>query len=456
MPTRKPSQNNQGRQAAPAQDGDIISCSIKLLPQDQWVAAAETAVRVNPANHVSAQQFTIATGQVLPPEHLAVLVGKKWPSSGVHLTVGFIETVDAALRARIVSHMNAWGAYCNATFSEVAANAQVRISLAGDGYWSYLGTDILHIPAGEATMNLQNFSMSTPESEYHRVVRHETGHTLGFPHEHLRAEIVNRIDPNKAKAYFLANDGWDAATVTAQVLTPLDNSALLATAHADPTSIMCYWLPGSIMKDGVAVTGGSDIDSQDQAFAATVYPKPKSAVKDVKDAKHEHKEAKVEKVEKNEKVEHKEKIEKTEHKDAKIEKVEKHEQKEAKIEKVEHKDAKIEKVEKNEHKEVKIEKNEKEIKEKNEHKEAKIELKEIKEKNELIEHKIPDKINEGPVGPGPLGGGAGAYGGQMMMSPGSGSLAARVQQLEASVGALTSFIDASLRPDLSGGALRNE
>ncbi len=36
--------------------------------------------------------------------------------------------------------------------------------------------------------------MQTPESEYHRVVRHETGHTLGFPHEHMRKELVEKID----------------------------------------------------------------------------------------------------------------------------------------------------------------------------------------------------------------------------------------------------------------------
>jgi hypothetical protein len=424
MATRTPSHESHGHHSG----DDVISCSIKILPEDQWIAAAETAVRINPANHVSGQQFAMATGTVLPPAHLALLVPKRWPSTGVHLTVGFIESVDATLRARLLSHMNAWGSYCNASFSETTTNPQVRISLTGSGYWSYLGTDILHIPAGQPTMNLQGFSMSTPESEYHRVVRHETGHTLGFPHEHLRSEIVNQIDPAKAKAYFLANDGWDAATTTAQVLTPLDNSALLATAHADPTSIMCYWLPASIMKTGVAVTGGSDIDAQDQAFAATVYPKPKTALKDVKDTKHE----------KIEKVETKEKNEKLEHKEAKVEKVEKTEHKEIKEknEKIEHKEVKAEKLEKSEHKEIK----------------------EIKEKNEIIEHKIPDKINEGPIGPigpGPLGGAPGAFGGQMMTA-GSGGLAARVQQLEASVNALTSFIDASLRPDLSGGALRNE
>jgi hypothetical protein len=45
------------------------------------------------------------------------------------------------------------------------------------------------------------------------------------------------------------------------------------TADADPQSIMCYWLPASIMKDGVAVSGGTDINSMDAQFAASVYPR---------------------------------------------------------------------------------------------------------------------------------------------------------------------------------------
>src|SRR5476649_1978499 len=84
---------------------DIISCSIKMLPQEQWMAAAETAVRINPANKPNTHQFTAGLGEVMPPEHLALLTAKRWPTSGVSLTVGFIETVDPALRARILSHM---------------------------------------------------------------------------------------------------------------------------------------------------------------------------------------------------------------------------------------------------------------------------------------------------------------------------------------------------------------
>ena len=60
-----------------------------------------------------------------------------------------------------------------------------RISRGSEGYWSYLGTDIRLIPRNRPTMNLQGFTMNTSESEYKRVVRHETGHTLGFPHEHI-------------------------------------------------------------------------------------------------------------------------------------------------------------------------------------------------------------------------------------------------------------------------------
>lgn len=412
---------------------EIIPCTLKLLPPDQWIPASETAVRINPANKSHLHQLRQAiSADVLSPAHLALLTGKRWPTTGVSLTVGFIGTVDPTLSARILSHMNAWGQYCNAKFTLLTTNAQVRISLAGDGYWSYLGTDILHIAADQPTMNLQGFSMSTPESEYHRVVRHETGHTLGFPHEHTRSEIVNRIDPDKAKAYFLANDGWDAATVTAQVLTPLDDSALIETAHADPDSIMCYWLPASIMKDGIAVAGGTDIDMQDQQFAASVYPLPKKPpVKEHKDAKLEKNELK----EKNEKIEHKEKLEAKEAKHEKLEHKEKVEHKEAKQEKIEHK-------EKLESKETKIEKVE--------HKEKL----EQKEKNEVIERKITDhklidtKISE--IHP------TGNPGGASQSSSVPSGLAERVQQLEFVVNSLSNFIDSTLRPNLDYGALSNE
>src|SRR5262249_45476506 len=154
---------------------------------------------------------------------------------------------SADLRRHLLSHMNAWAKTANVQFTETASGGKVRIARTeGDGYWSYVGTDILSIPAGEPTMNLESFSMSISESEFHRVVRHETGHTLGCPHEHMRRELVDLIDPDKAIEFFQETQGWDPETTRQQVLTPLEDSSLMATDHADPNSIMCYQIPGSI------------------------------------------------------------------------------------------------------------------------------------------------------------------------------------------------------------------
>jgi len=137
-----------------------------------------------------------------------------------------------------------------------------------------LGTDVLLISAGKPTMNLDSFTMNTPESEFHRVVRHETGHTMGFPHEHMRRELVELIDPQKAIAFFAQTQGWDEAMVRQQVLTPIEESSLVGTLSADPNSIMCYQIPGKITKNGKPIIGGADIDKSDFTFAAKIYPKP--------------------------------------------------------------------------------------------------------------------------------------------------------------------------------------
>jgi hypothetical protein len=207
---------------------------------------------------------------------LAAVTTKYWgPSKGVHLTVGFpFDDPPTELRSRILFHMNAWAKTANVRFVETATDPQVRIARTpGDGYWSYLGTDVLQIPSDEPTMNLESFTMNTPESEYRRVVRHETGHTMGFPHEHMRRELVELIDEDKAIEYFRRTQGWNEAEVRRQVLTPLEESSLLGTPHADPNSIMCYQIPGEITKNGRPIVGGVEIDQTDYIFASLIYPK---------------------------------------------------------------------------------------------------------------------------------------------------------------------------------------
>lgn len=249
-------------------DEDFIPCTQRALPEDLLLEAARTAVSLNPAN---APQVHTTLEVTLESQHIALLTSKFWGPQQRTLSVSFLGSVPADLRARIVSHMNAWHARCGIGFAETSGQGEVRISLGSGGYYSYLGTDVLHIPANQQTLNLQGFTMQTPESEYHRVVRHETGHTLGFVHEHMRLQLVRRLDPVKTRAWFLRTQGWNAQVVQQQVLTPLNESDL-TTAPTDQTSIMCYQLPGSITTDGQPIVGGLDINEEDYAFAAKLYP----------------------------------------------------------------------------------------------------------------------------------------------------------------------------------------
>ena len=124
-------------------------------------------------------------------------------------------------------------------------------------------------------MNLDSYTINTPDIELRGTIGHETGHTMGITHEHLRRELVERIDEDKAIEYFRRTQGWNGEEVRLQVLTPIEESSLLGTPHADPDSIMCYEIPGSLTLDGQAIVGGMDITPNDHAFAAQVYPKPR-------------------------------------------------------------------------------------------------------------------------------------------------------------------------------------
>jgi hypothetical protein len=269
----EPDSPQSGESDSP-QSGEFIACTPKFLPKKLLIAAARTAIKENPVNapmlHGPAR--AALRGVPLEPQHIAVLTSKYWGPQQRQLTVSFMDSTPADLRDRILAHANAWSTRCGISFVWTQGVGQVRISRGGGGYYSYLGPDILHIPANRQTMNLERFTMSTPESEYKRVVRHEFGHTLGFPHEHMRREIVQRIDPAKAVAYFRDTQRWDAQTVREQVLTPLDEASLMATP-ADQTSIMAYSLPASICKDNKPIIGGTDINESDFAFAGKIYPK---------------------------------------------------------------------------------------------------------------------------------------------------------------------------------------
>jgi hypothetical protein len=258
---------------------DCPVCSGPIgLPRRLLNEAAQTARAINPVNEPAYwRKSAHDLGFDPQPEFISALTSKYWGAKPRQLTVSFMETTAPDLRARILSNMNAWTRTGCISFVDTNGIGEVRISRGRGGYWSYLGTDILHIPKNRPTMNLEGFTMNTPESEYKRVVRHETGHTLGFPHEHMRGDIIARIDRSKIYDYARRSFGWDKQTVDQQILTPIDERTLLpGSTKTDQFSIMCYQLPGSVTIDGRPIVGGTDIDQTDYEFCGLVYPRPSS------------------------------------------------------------------------------------------------------------------------------------------------------------------------------------
>jgi hypothetical protein len=253
-------------------------CTPREVPEKDRMAAAFTAISINPVNRPRLDFLPTLLkprAAALPdPGYLGVLTSKWWGKS-VRLSVSFKGRVQPDLQAKILSYMNHWSSYADVKFTLVQSGGQVRISLGQGGYWSYIGTDILGIPQNQPTMNLEEFSLSTPESEYERVVVHETGHTLGCPHEHMRRELVELLDPNRTIRWGARELGWNRQTVMQQILTPIDEGSLLAgvsSPHADATSIMAYQMPGECTRSGQPIPGGTTLDAIDKEVIGKAYP----------------------------------------------------------------------------------------------------------------------------------------------------------------------------------------
>lgn len=256
-------------------DTEFVGCAIKMFEDDEGIiAAAENAIAINPLNRPMMFKSLDRIAAAVPDKTLtALLTNRRWKTKGVALTVSFLDGPELALRNKIMQHLNAWGGSARVAFTETAGTGQVRIARAADGHWSYLGTDILRIADDQPTMNLHEFTLAKPDAEFHRVVRHEAGHTLGFVHEHLRRELVDRLVRERVIEFYAATQGWSEEQTVRQVLTPLPDDQITATATADEDSIMCYQIPGRLTSDGQPIRGGKDINARDAAFAAACYPR---------------------------------------------------------------------------------------------------------------------------------------------------------------------------------------
>lgn len=143
-------------------------------------------------------------------------------------------------------------------FEEVQdiGEAEIRIGfLKGDGAWSFVGRDVIDIPAqNERTMNFGWDLSQDPRREY--VAVHEIGHTLGFPHEHQSPFAGIEWDEDAVYRYFGGPpNNWSRETTHYNVIRKLSPGEVEGT-NWDPDSIMEYAFKAGLIKEPAQYRNG--------------------------------------------------------------------------------------------------------------------------------------------------------------------------------------------------------
>ena len=169
-------------------------------------------------------------------------------------------------------------------FAEVEnrQEADIRIAFgAGDGSWSYLGTDVLTPREDPRTMNF-GWSLTERPAEGLDTALHEVGHTLGFPHEHQNpfAGIV-WDEPAVYQSLAAPPNHWSEDKTRQNIIGKLQADQVQGSSW-DPNSIMHYPFDAGLILAPKKYAGGlfpkGGLSARDRKWARTFYPelKPKA------------------------------------------------------------------------------------------------------------------------------------------------------------------------------------
>jgi len=212
------------------------------------------------ANNVSNSSVASANrAQPRKPQQFGL---KLW-ENGATLRIRFMDGTPEQ-HQKVLQIAQEWSKYANLQFEANASpNAEIRVSFKSTGgYWSYIGTDALSIPATEPTMNFGWMEEG--------AILHEFGHVLGLIHENQ--------NPN-------ANLPWNKEVVYRELTGPpnfwskqlVENTTFekfegIEYREFDPDSIMMYVYPSAWFTDGRSRGGKKVLSESDKRFARRLYP----------------------------------------------------------------------------------------------------------------------------------------------------------------------------------------
>lgn len=189
-----------------------------------------------------------------------------WPLGSV-LYVAFLDGTRA-LQNEVAQAAFEWTSYANLRFVVIDdTSAQVRVTFATTGVWSYIGTDALAVPANQPTVGLG----TVDKHSLRGVALHVFGHVLGFVHEHQNPSTGIPWDKQKLYTYLAGAYGWSDQQVDNYIIARYGVSAGNHTFF-DPRSIMVLPVPHELTQGGFAVPWNTALAEADRSLAAQYYP----------------------------------------------------------------------------------------------------------------------------------------------------------------------------------------
>lgn len=202
----------------------------------------------------------------------ALVKNSRWPEGSV-ISISFLDGIDMQ-RAMVRKYAPIWITdLANLEFSwEDGPDTDIRISFAGRGSWSVIGTTAKNIPTDQPTMNFGWLTPDVTEDEARRVILHEFGHALGLIHEHQNP--IAGIKWNKPAVIADLTqppNSWDLDTIEHNMFEQYPPNEIEGT-RLDPQSIMMYPLPASWILEGEPVGLNATLSDNDKDFIKKAYP----------------------------------------------------------------------------------------------------------------------------------------------------------------------------------------
>jgi hypothetical protein len=204
-------------------------------------------------------------------QELAMAWQKNW-QPGTEIRIAFMDG-DPDLRQRVQDVASQWLDHANLTFNfGHHADAEVRVSFKGRGYWSYIGNDAENIPDDQPTLQLGGYTVDIEEERFRRPVLHEFGHAIGCIHEQASPAAKIPWDEQKVYEWYRQYQGWDEETTYNNVLRRYSEHDVRFTAH-DPESIMQYPVPEELTVGPYSIGWNTGLSEQDKSFISRMYPR---------------------------------------------------------------------------------------------------------------------------------------------------------------------------------------